>query len=217
MRSIIAILLLLAPLGALAQEEEEAAPLSTTSTDDKKAEKINQVEHGFFLGVETGLLLAKPGGNQLNATGTSLATGQSVGVEIGFEPLPLLSFGLIIVGTSVGTPATYIGTQDPSSSSLVSGNVSTLMIGGNARLNISLGEDVNGLRRTFFYIRAGAGYSLVFPKSIGSNELMVFGGPGIEYFTRLRHFSLGFEVLPGYGLSNKGFSVVAQPVVRYNF
>ncbi len=224
MRRIVAAFLLLAPLGALAQEEEEAAPLSTNSKDDRKVEKFAQVEHGFYLGVESGLhLLLKPSGNALdangNAVGAGLATGQSVGVEVGFEPVPFVSLGLLAVGTNAGTSATYYGTQSISSATsstpTVTGNISALMIGANARGNLSLGEDSNGQRRTFLYLRAGLGYTLVRPAGIVANGLSFFGGPGIEYFTRLRHFSLGAEVLANVGPA--GFALIAQPVVRYSF
>ena len=73
------------------------------------------------------------------------------------------------------------------------------------------------LKRLFFFVRAGAGFSIVAPKNMLSNELLVFGGPGIEYFTHLRHFSVGLEADGSFGLSNKGLGVMLQPLVRYTF
>src|SRR6185437_2752542 len=100
--------------------------------------------------------------------------------------------------------STYYGTCDPTAGTCPHGNSTQLTLGVDARLNLSLGPDSNDVRRLFFYVRLGAGYSIVAPKNMLSNEPLVFGGPGIEYFTHLRHFSVGLEADGAFGLTNKG-------------
>jgi hypothetical protein len=97
------------------------------------------------------------------------------------------------------------------------GNSTRLLLAADARVNISLGPDANDVRRAFFFFRAGAGFAILSPKGLLANEPVVFGGPGVEYFTHLRHFSVGLEADGSYGLSNKTLGVTLQPLVRYTF
>ena len=219
---IVASLVMLWALPARAQdsgsEEEAAAPLSSTPTAQQKP-KYNEVEHGFFVGAMTGLALTLvPGGANFDGSKAGLATGQSGGVELGFEPIPALALGIIAVGSAASTSSAYQGTCDPAANgSCPHGNYTALTLGIDARLNLSLGADANDVRRTYFYVRAGAGYSILAPKGLLQNELLVFGGPGIEYYTHLRHFSIGIEADATYGLTNKDLAILIQPQVRYTF
>ena len=68
------------------------------------------------------------------------------------------------------------------------------------------------------YVRAGAGYALFFPsKLLPSGDILLFGGPGVEYFTHLRHFSVAFEVTASYLLSSGSFGFAVTPNLRYAF
>ncbi|MBS2030005.1 MAG: adventurous gliding motility protein CglE [Deltaproteobacteria bacterium] len=223
-------------------EEEESTPLSAAPIEQKTGPKINEVEHGFFIGASTGLALTlSPGGSvytpdpttsQLTNSGKAgMAMGQSGGFELGFEPTPMFAIGVLAWGSAANTPSTYYGTCDPTATSSVSnptngtaanaqcphGNFTQLTLAADARLNIAIGGDAGAVKRLFFFVRAGAGFSIVAPKNMLSNELLVFGGPGIEYFTHLRHFSVGLEADGSFGLSNKGLGVMLQPLVRYTF
>jgi hypothetical protein len=207
---------------AFADEEEESAPLSATPIEDKSRPKINPVERGLFMGAVFGeqFYFAPPKSTFSCPTGATCAsnfvTGQAGGFEVGYNQLPFVDLSLLLWGANANTPSTFT-TADPSNASAPHGNFTTLTVGASAKLNLNIGKDVNDVPRFYFYVRAGAGYSLVFPKGIMGNELLVFGGPGIEYFTHLRHFSLGIEADATFGLSNKGFATVLQPLVRYSF
>jgi len=222
---IAAFAVLLCASTAFAQEEEESTPLSAAPVEAQKKAPYNEVEHGFFVGAFTGIALAiKPGGSTYNrSTGTfgsaGFAMGQSGGIELGIEPTPFFSIGVLAMGSAANTPSTFVGSCDPTAAntSCPHGNYTALTLGADARLNLSLGADVNGIRRAYFFVRAGAGYSILAPKGLLQNELLVFGGPGFEYFTHLRHFSVGIEADASYGLTNKGFGIALQPLVRYTF
>jgi hypothetical protein len=227
-RSWIAALLLLSSATAYAQEEEESAPLSAAPIEEKKGSAFAEVEHGFYVGASTGIAIGvSPGGNvytaddrgALSSSKAGLALGQSGGIELGIEPTPLLSIGVLAWGSAANTPARYYGTCDPTiaGAACPRGNTTSLLLGANARLNLSLGPDANDVRRSFFFVRVGAGYAILSPKGLLANEPVVFGGPGFEYFTHLRHFSVGIEAVASFGLTNKGLGVQVSPLVRYTF
>ena len=218
-----AALILLSSATALAEsEEEESTPLSAAPIETSTGPKLNEVEHGFYIGAFTGLALTlSPGGANYDGSKAGMAMGQSGGLELGFEPNPLFGIGLIVSGATANTPSTYVGTCDvsnpPDGGTCAHGNFTSLTIGADARLNLSLGPDSNDVRRAYFFIRAGLGYSILTPKNLLQNELVAFGGPGFEYFTHLRHFSVGLEADASYGLTNKGLGISVQPLVRYTF
>lgn len=194
---------------ALAQEAAStAAPL-----EEKAGPKVKDVERGFYVAANGGLNLAlKPAG------GGSLATGQSGGFELGYEPIPLLAIGAVVWGSNTQTPSNYTGICDAAGESACpTGQSSALMVGANARLMLGVLADANAVDRLFVTLRAGAGYSLVRPKGLLLDEVVVFGGPGIEWFTRMRHLSVGLDADVTYGIGNKGIGLLLQPLVKYTF
>ena len=86
-----------------------------------------------------------------------------------------------------------------------------------ARLSLAGISDANDVKRTWFYLRGGAGYAKFYPAALLSPDALLFAGPGIEYFTRIRHFSIGFEVTGSYLLNSKTFGFALAPNLRYAF
>jgi hypothetical protein len=79
-------------------------------------------------------------------------------------------------------------------------------------------DDAQGVRRTWIYVRAAGAAVFYNPTSlIDRLDVLVSGGVGLEYFTRLRHFSLGIEGNFNYlaRSGSLGFSVF--PTVKYSF
>lgn len=219
-RLLVAALVIFTSATAFAQsEEEESTPLSAAPIEQKTGPKLNEVEHGFYVGASAGVNLAlSPGGTMADGSKPGMATGQSGGIELGFEPTPLFAVGVLAWGSAASTSSQYLGTCTPGNGvTCPHGNFTQLLLGANARLNLSLGADANDVKRAFFFVRAGAGYAILAPKGLLANEPVVFGGPGFEYFTHLRHFSIGIEADASYGLTNKGLGVMVQPLVRYTF
>jgi len=68
-----------------------------------------------------------------------------------------------------------------------------------------------------FYARGGVGYAKFYPTELLSPDALLFAGPGIEYFTRIRHFSVGFEVTGSYLVKSKTFGFALAPNLRYAF
>ena len=64
----------------------------------------------------------------------------------------------------------------------------------------------------------GGGFVLYQPKSLlPGADVLVFAGPGIEYFTRLRHFSIGFEADFIFMALSQSFGFTVTPMLRYAF
>ncbi len=77
--------------------------------------------------------------------------------------------------------------------------------------------DANDVRRTWFYLRGGVGYAKFYPKALLPADAFAFAGPGIEYYTRFRHFSVGLEVTGSYLVNSKTFGFALAPNLRYAF
>jgi hypothetical protein len=115
-------------------------------------------------------------------------------------------------GKKLDTPAGFVS---PTSRG---GDFSVLAFGALARGSLLAIADGNGVRRFFVNVRGGAGFGPVGPKNFyESAETLVFGGLGIEYFTRLRHFSVGLDADMLYGVSHMGAGMMIAPNLRYTF
>jgi hypothetical protein len=196
-------LLLGAP--ALAQE---AAP---TLQEDPRAARFRDVERGFFVGFEAGYLgvldapvadpVRYPGAGDSGGSAGGLLVGLNAGVEIG----PRIALSLFAMGGSQ--------TADPSY-----GAFDVFAGGADVRVALLSWRDLNGHARLLAYLHARGGYALSRPEGLfGTDDIFVGGGPGIEYFTRLRHFSLGIaaDYVRWIDTGANGYAV--YPTVRYSF
>ncbi len=180
---------------------------------DKEAVTFQEVERGFYLGVTAGpwLIVNPP------ATGTSkqpASLGQMAVVEMGMDIGERLSLGVFVMGTSNRAGSEYTG----KSGGLASGDFSAIAPGAIVRANLLGFNDSQDVKRTWIYVRAGAGVMLFSPRLlIPDAEVLVFGGPGVEYYTRLRHFSVGIEVSAAMMLTNASVGFAITPNLRYAF
>lgn len=208
-------LVVLGSWGALAQGKE---------VKDKPAVVVNEIEHGFYIGVTAGFWAlvnppAGPGSTQ------PFSTGQTAQMELGFDFGERLSVGIFVQATSNKASSTYTGkSQDPARLALgevvpqASGDFTSVIPGANVRIGIIGFNDSQEVKRSWLYLRAGAGFVLYQPKKLlPGPDVLVFAGPGIEYFTRLRHFSIGFEADFVFMALNQSFGFQITPMLRYAF
>lgn len=198
------LVLCLVVVPSLALAQTTAAP-----TKDKEAETYNEIERGVYLGVEGGFnyLLSAP------ASGPS-SFGQMAGVEVGYDIGERLSLGGFVQFSANRAGAEYTG----KSGGLASGDFSALVPGAVVRVNAVGFNDNQDVRRTWIYIRGGAGYVLFSPKQLLPDpDILVFAGPGVEYYTRLRHFSVALEVTGSYLVTSGSLGVQITPNLRYAF
>jgi hypothetical protein len=133
-----------------------------------------------------------------------------MGVDLG----SYFSIGLFGMLTSNRMPAEYIGF----SGGAASGDFTSVTPGALVKLSLIGIRDGQDVKRVWFYIRAGAGYSFFYPRALlPENDVLVFAGPGIEYFTRLRHFSIGLEAVFNMWVLKQTIGFAVTPTVRYAF
>lgn len=176
---------------------------------------LREVERGFWVGSNVGGVhfFSLPDGK-------GSATGGLVGIEAGVDLGRRLQLGVLAWGQSVGAPADFQGVQGAGDPRGARGDFQSMLLGGSLRWAFLGLADENGIERTYFFTRLGGGASLSRPIGV-VDESGTFGiaGLGVEYFTRLRHFSLGLEVdwmgLFGESMTLHGLSVL--PHLKYTF
>ena len=182
---------------------------------DKQAVTFDEVERGFFLGVEGGVsALMNPPAEA--GRPQPMSWGQMALVEVGYELLDRVSLALFVMGATNRASSDYTGF---SPNQVASGDFTTLVPGATARISLVGFPDSQGVQRIFFYLRGGIGVASFFPKALLPYSYgYAFAGPGVEYFTRLRHFSIGLEVTGSALLGatpSTGFAIT--PNLRYAF
>ncbi|MFZ5470740.1 MAG: adventurous gliding motility protein CglE [Myxococcota bacterium] len=186
---------------------------STAQTQDKPVETFNEIERGFYLGVTAGpwFVLNPPAGP---GSSSPFSPGQMAQVEAGLDIGERLSFALFLMGSANRAGSEYTG----KSNGLASGDFSAIAPGAVVRANLVGFNDAQDVKRTWVYLRAGAGYMMFSPKPLLLDpELLVFGGSGVEYYTRLRHFSVGLEVSGAFLLPSATVGFAVTPSLRYAF
>lgn len=176
-----------------------------------------EVERGVWVGSNLGAVYMF----KLPGEGAAASWGSLIGVEAGVDLGKWVQLGLVAWGQSVGAPADYKGiTDDALDPKRARGDFQSLMLGGSLRLAfLSFGDD-NGVDRTFVYARFAGGATMSRPVGIIDEQgMFASGGLGVEYFTRLRHFSVGFEVqgMALIGDSGTAAGVAMLPHLKYTF
>jgi len=179
---------------------------------DKPAENYEEIERGLYFSVLGGPSFV------VNPPATSgprpFAAGQMASVEVGVDLGERLSLGLFVMGSSNRAGSEYTGNSDGAAS----GDFSTLVPGAVARVHLMGLADAQEVKRTWFYVRGGAGYAMFSPKQLLPDpDILVFLGPGVEYYTRLRHFSIGVEVTGSFLVKSQSFGFALTPNLRYAF
>lgn len=194
------------PVAASAQQP-------TAANGDRPAVTFDEIERGVYFAVMGGpLFLTNPPAPE--GTPRPFSSGPMAQVEVGVDLGERLSVGLFIMGASTRTSAEYVG----NSGGAVSGDFSSMVPGLALRARLLGLADSQEVKRTWFYLRAGGGLAMFSPKRLlPDSDILVFAGPGVEYYTRLRHFSVGLEVTGNYLVSGGSFGFAVAPNIRYAF
>lgn len=198
-------LALLFPALALGQD---AAP---KLEEDPRAAKFRDVERGFFVGFEAGYLrlLDTPTADQekfpLAGDSGGGAGGILVAALAGVDIGSRLSVALYLQGGNARASQDY-------------GAFSVYAGGLDVKVAILGRKDRNDWERFFVYAHARGGYAKTYPEGLfGTDDVVVAGGPGVEYFTRLRHFSIGVGADFVYATKAGAAGFAVYPTVRYTF
>jgi hypothetical protein len=207
MRTTASLALLALALPALALGQDAAPKLE----EDPRAPKFKDVERGFFIGFETGYVgfLKTPTADRekfpLAGPGGGRAGGMLVGALMGVDLGSRLSIAAYVQDGNARASQDY-------------GAFSVYAAGLDVKLNVLGWKDVNDWQRLYVYVHGRGGYAKTAPEGLfGTRENIVAGGVGLEYYTRLRHFSiaLGADWLRATKAGANGFAV--YPTIRYTF
>jgi hypothetical protein len=185
----------------------------TKVVEEKKVVTINEIERGFFFEARGGFwgTFNPPAGT---GSATYFSPGQAVEVDLGFDIGERVSIALSILGTFNRMRSDYTGF----SGGTATGDYAALIPGGGVKVRVAGFADAQEVRRTWIYVRIAGGAVLFNPtKLIDKIDALVSGGIGVEYFTKLRHFSIGAEANVNFGVLTQavGFSIL--PTVKYSF
>ena len=194
-----------APGLALAQEAAPPMP------EDPRAPRYRDVERGFFTGFEVGYLtlFKTPTADRAKFPFAGADGGRSsgflAGVTMGYDVTPHVAVSAFALGGNSQANVSY-------------GSFSTYALGGDLRLMMVIGRDSNQVDRVFFYVHGRGGLLMTRPEGLlGSSDVYLAGGPGLEYFTHLRHFSVGLAADVAYITKAKTAGLAVTPTVRYTF
>jgi hypothetical protein len=196
-------LALLLPLGAVAQES--APPLQ----QDPRAPRFREVERGLFTGFEVGYLTffktPSAGKFPYASAGGGRSDGFVVGGTVGYDVADWFALSAYVLGSGSQASVSY------GAFSLFSG-------GADARFALLRTRDAYQVQRFSLYLHARAGYMMSYPEGLFANSgLYLAGGPGLEYYTHLRHFSVGLAVDIAYAQPAKSAGLAVTPTLRYTF
>jgi hypothetical protein len=187
---------------------QDSAPLLQ---ENPRTAHFNDVERGFFVGFEAGYLgfMNTPTQDQAKfpyagASGGN-AGGMLVAIDVGKDLSPHLSLSLFAEGANERARVSY-------------GAFSVYAGGLDLRYAYLSRTDRNDWERFFLYVHGRAGYLVSDPKGLfGTSDVILQLGPGLEYFTRLRHFSVGasLDYVRAFKAKANGFAL--YPTVRYTF
>ena len=211
----VAMFLASVPGRSLAQTTSvSAAPLL------EKEAPVDEVERGFYLGADVGVSFL--GGLPAQAgTPSPSSWGMMLRLEAGYDIGRYVTVSIFGAFAAYGAGSEYIGFSEGAAS----GAFSQLIPGLAVRFNALGFADSQGVQRTWLYVKAGAGWAFFQPQALFTptpatssySAFYAFGGVGVQYYTHLRHFSIGLEVDASFlGKSNDwGFQIT--PNIRYAF
>ncbi|HWV37832.1 MAG TPA: adventurous gliding motility protein CglE [Vulgatibacter sp.] len=194
-----------------------AGPAAAQARAEPAKVTYQEVERGVWVGSNLGAIYFF----DLPGEGAAASWGSVVGVEAGVDLGKWVQLGVVAWGHSVGAPADYRGiTDDELDPKRSRGDFQSLLVGGSLRVAFLGFPDENSLDRTFVYARVAGGATLSRPVGIVDEQgTFAAAGLGVEYFTRLRHFSVGLE-LQGMGLvgdAGTALGVAMLPNLKYTF
>jgi hypothetical protein len=203
------------PTLALAQTTSvSAAPLIEKETP------VDEVERGFYLGADVGVSYL--GGLPAQAgTPSPSSWGMMLRLEAGYDIGRYVTVSLFGAFTAYSAGSEYIGY----SQGAASGAFTQIIPGLAVRFNALGFADGQGVQRTWLYVKAGAGWSFFQPAALFTatpatssySAFYAFAGVGVQYYTHLRHFSIGLEVDGSYLGKSKNWGFQVTPNIRYAF
>ncbi len=187
--------------------------------EDKKALKYNEIERGFFFEGRGGFfgVINPPA---LSGTRTYFSAGQAIGLDMGIDIGERVSPSLFLLASSNRMLSDYTGLNvaPAGQGHTASGDFGAVTPGAAVKIRLVGLADSQEVQRTWIYVRAAGGVVFYSPTSLlPTLDVMISGGAGIEYFTRLRHFVIGLEANFNFMALTQSIGFSVLPTVKYAF
>lgn len=201
------------------------AQSAASKLEDKKALTYNEIERGFFFEGRGGFfgVINPPSlptsscvheGQTLSPC-TYFSPGQAIGLDMGFDIGDRVSPSIFMLAWSGRMASDYTGL---STTGAASGDFGAITPGAAVKVRLVGFTDSQDVQRTWIYVRGGGGVVFYSPSSLlPTIDVLVTGGLGIEYFTRLRHFVIGLEGNFNFMALTQSFGFSILPTVKYAF
>lgn len=178
---------------------------------DTKVVDIDEVERGVSVSVDYGPVYYLPldGAGMINLNPTATTPGTRIGLRIGYDILNNVAADVFVLGTfnqgEIDLEQVKAGKT--------TGDVAALVPGLGVRFAFVTTE------RVFAFARVGAGYALWFPSELAgaTGSIHVDGSLGVEYYTKLRHVSVGVEADFQALLAPTALGIHVYPTLKYTF
>jgi hypothetical protein len=194
-------------LPVVASGQEAAPPMP----EDPRAPRYHEVERGFHAGFEVGYLTLNKtpthdkGAYPSAGDGGGRSNGVVVATVVGYDLADWLALSVYGLGSVSSADRSY-------------GSFSLFSVGPDVRASFVAWRDAYGTGRLRLYLHARGGPLWTRPIGLlGNTDFYLAGGPGLEYFTHLRHFSVGLAGDVGYLIDVKSLAFAVVPTVRYTF
>jgi hypothetical protein len=190
------------------------AQAAASRLEDKKALTYNEIERGFFFEGRGGFfgVINPP---TLSGGRTYFSAGQAIGLDMGFDIGERVSPSIFLLASSNRMLSDYTGLN---TSGAASGDFGAITPGAAVKVRLVGFNDSQDVQRTWIYVRGGAGVMFYSPPSLlPTLDVLVTGGVGIEYFTRLRHFVIGLEGNFNFMALTQSLGFSVLPTVKYAF
>lgn len=181
---------------------------------DTKVAEIDEIERGFYLGVDYGpnyfIPISGPGFVVLNPD--YVRPGTRMGIRAGYDILNNIRADLFVLANfNEG-----LIDQNAIQAGALTGDLAHFAPGVALRFDFITSED----QRFFTFARVGAGYAFWFPSELAAGafgSVHTDASLGVEYYTKLRHLSAGLEVDFQALIAPFAFGVSVYPTLKYTF
>lgn len=178
---------------------------------DTKVVDIDEVERGVFVSVDYGVAyyIPTPGAGFLDINPTGTVPGTRFGIRVGYDILNNVAVDAFVLGAFQTGNINLADVREGKTT----GDIAHIAPGIGARFAFITTD------RVFAFARVGAGYALWFPAELSGTvgSIHTDASLGIEYYTKLRHVSVGVEADFQALLLPMTFGVHVYPTLKYTF
>jgi hypothetical protein len=183
--------------------------------EERKSAPLNEIERGFFLGVQAGFWGTINPPTNVMGSRSVFSPGQAIQLEMGYDIGERVSPSLMVVLSGNRMSSDYFGYN---AQKTTSGDYAMIAPGVTVKVRIVGFDDAQDVKRTWIYARLSAAPAFYTPPGLALPlDVFLAGGLGVEYFTRLRHFSIGLEANFNAMVLTQSFGFSVLPSVRYAF